>query len=97
MNEARLKSAKWSYLNTVGIIRDPPGIPPLKVRGIHGGSEFTVGLLINGVTVERLPGESVDDLTARVRRDELLRGDAANEAVTLYEPAVEPKRIEVRR
>ncbi|MBI1360009.1 MAG: hypothetical protein GC155_06955 [Alphaproteobacteria bacterium] len=93
MTPEQLARADWQYLGTVGVARDPPGVPRLLVQGINGGSDFTVGLLINDQIVRRLDGESVDDLTARVRRDMLLRGHPDNEAVTLYSPHVAPKPI----
>lgn len=93
MTPAELQSHPWQYLGTVGIIRDPPNTPSLLVQGVGGGSEYTVGLYINGQVVLRLPGESVDDMTARVRRDMTLRGDPNNEAVTLYNPHVAAKPI----
>lgn len=93
MTEQELAASAWCYLGTSSIVRDPPNTPRLHVQGINGGSEFTVGLLINGHAVPRLPNESVDDLTARVRRDMELRGDPNNEAVTLYSPHVAPKPI----
>jgi hypothetical protein len=97
MTADELCAQPWQYLGTVGVVRDPPNIPPLLVQGINVGSEFSVGLLINGQTVMRLDGEAVDDLTARVRRDMLLRGDPSNEAVTLYSPHVTPKPIRTVR
>jgi len=93
MTPEALQRSAWSYLGTVGIVRDPPSTPRLLVQGVNGGSDFTVGLYINGQTVMRLDGESVDDLTARVRRDPELRGDPNNEAVTLYNPHVPAKPI----
>lgn len=97
MTPEQLARADWSFLGTVGIVRDPPNTPRLLVQGVNGGSEYTVGLLINSQTVMRLDGESVDDLTARVRRDMLLRGDPCNVAVTLYNPHVAPKPIRTTR
>lgn len=91
MTPDELQRAPWEYLGTVGIICDTA--PTLRVRGVNGGSEFTVGLYINGQTVMRLPGESVDDMTARVRQDMTLRGHPDNEAVTLYNPHTPPKTI----
>ncbi len=95
MTPNELQHASWDYLGTVAIVRD--GAPPLHVQGINGASEFTSGLHINGQTVMRLPGESVDDLTARVRQDMALRGSPDNAAVTLYDPPVTPKPISGRR
>ncbi len=93
MTPAELQSQPWQYLGTVGIVRDPPNTPPLLVQGVPGGSEYTVGLLINTQVVLRLPSESIDDMTARVRRDATLRGNPSNEAVTLYNPHVAAKPI----
>lgn len=95
MNERELAASAWDYIGTVAIVRD--GAPPLRVMGVNGASEFTTGLQINGQNVMRLPGESVDDLTARVRQDMTLRGSPDNEAVTLYDPPVTPKPISPRR
>ena len=97
MNARELAASAWDYLGTVGIVRDPPGVPPLLVQGVQGGSDFTVGLLINEHVVLRLDAESVDALTTRVRRDMTLRGDPNNEAVTLYNPHVAPKPISRHR
>lgn len=91
MTPRELTAAEWTYLGTVGIVRD--NAPRLRVQGVQGGSDFTVGLYINRQTVMRLPGESVDDMTARVRQDMPLRGSPDNEAVTLYNPHVAPKTI----
>lgn len=93
MTPDELHSQPWQYLGTVGVVRDPPNTPALRVQGINGASEFTVGLYINGQTVMRLPLESVDHMTARVRRDMTLRGSPDNEAVTLYNPHTPPKAI----
>ena len=93
MTPRELIASEWSYLQPVGVIRDPPGIPRLLVKGVNGGSDYTVGMVINGNIVMRLPLESVDDMTARVRRDMTLRGNADNEAITLYNPAITPKPI----
>jgi hypothetical protein len=97
MTPDELSRAAWDYLGTVGIQRDPPNTPRLLVQGVNGASEYTVGLLVNGQAVMRLDGETVDDLTARVRRNLTLRGDPDNEAVTLYNPHVAPKPIRTIR
>jgi hypothetical protein len=75
---------KHQFLGTVGIVRDPEGVPQLLVKGINGRDAACVGLNINDTFVVRLPAESWDDMIARVRRDPVLRGDPANIATCVY-------------
>jgi hypothetical protein len=75
---------RHQFLGTVGIVRDPEGVPQLLVRGINGRDAFVTGLNINDTFVERLPDESWDDMIARVRRDPVLRGDPNNIATCVY-------------
>jgi hypothetical protein len=92
-----LKRSEWSYVSPCGIVRDPPNIPRLLVKGVNGGDDFACGLVINGQMVKRLPSESWDDMLARVRRDMTLRGDQDSEAIVVYNPHVPPKPIRTIR
>jgi len=83
----------WQYLGTVGIVRDPPGVPYLYVQGIVAGEDFCIALTINGHRFDRLPGESWDELVARVRNDLDARGDPMNLATCIYDPHVDPKPV----
>ena len=96
MTPTELQSQPWQYLGTVGVVRDADGVPSLYVVGINGGDAFCTGLTINDNTVERLPGETWDELVARVRRDPILRGDPANIATAIY-PGIEPKAVQARQ
>jgi hypothetical protein len=91
-----LRSQSYQYVGTVGIVRDPEGVPTLRVAAINGGDAFCIGLQINDTFVERLPDQSWDALVARVRRDPALRGDPANVAIAIY-PGVTPKPVSHRQ
>lgn len=93
MTPAELPRQRWQYVNTVGIIRDAEGVPALYTRGIVGGEDFCVAITVNGNTFDRLPGESWDELLARVRNDLVARGDAMNIATCIYDPHIDPKPV----
>jgi len=52
----------------MGGIHNEPADARLVVWGLHGGSEFVTGLQIDGVYVERVPGETCDALRIRAMR-----------------------------
>ena len=85
MEKWELKRQRIQPVNPVGINPLPASVPPLRVLGIHGGSDFVIGVRVNGNVVDRLPGETVDQLTFRVQADAEVRGDPANEAHLIYE------------
>ena len=93
MTPAQLRRQRWQYVSPGGVIRDPPGIPALYTRGIVGGEDYCVAIAVNGTTINRLDGESWDDLLTRVRTDLNARGDAKNIATCLYDPHVDPKPV----
>ena len=85
MLKHELKRQRTQYLSLTGVQDRFMTAPGLKVRGINGGEDFVIGACINGNIVDRLPGESVDDLIMRIRADADLRGNPANEAELIYE------------
>ena len=61
MTEAELKRQRVQTVHMVGI--RPGG--PSTVWGIHGASDFVIGICVGDTVLDRLPGEEVDDLTLR--------------------------------
>lgn len=85
MLKHELKHQQIQYLSLIGVQDSNMTAPGLGFRGINGGHHFVIGARINGNVIDRLPGETVDDLIMRIRADADLRGDPANEAELIYE------------
>lgn len=68
MRADQLKSQRVQRVEMSGI-HTQPASRRLVVWGIHGGSNFVIGLKVGETLLERLPGEEVDALRVRAMRD----------------------------
>jgi hypothetical protein len=68
MRQDQIRGQVVQRVEPGGIITDPRAAP-LVTWGLHGASNFVIGIQIGETVLERLPGEEVDALRVRAMID----------------------------